>query len=262
MPFKHFRQFALAALVVVAGSVSTYAGTVYEQILEYAPNINTDTKNITAVAGATNSFTHGIGTEISGSQQVSGLLYTGSYPNLSLPSTAYVTFDLRSTDDNTGIGVQLSQDFRGTYSISSGVNGTGTVYVHGDDILGNINTFVGENTLDLSATTNPAPDYDGNGNPVVATGGVLTGSLIYDPDTGDELYTNAFGIQLTLAHISGLSKTTKFGHSTVQFTSANLDAGSVSAFVPEPSTFSLLGLGVAGLALGAYRRRKAATAAA
>ena len=29
--------------------------------------------------------------------------------------------------------------------------------------------------------------------------------------------------------------------------------------VPEPSTFALLGFGVAGLTLGAYRRRKAAS---
>jgi len=255
MAFKNFRQLALAALVVVASSlVASADAVVSETIISFE---NATTRTVTATVGATSSASGGYGTEIKGTSSVVVDPYSGSYPAgfiTGYPTgTVYETIDIKSTDFATG-SPTFSQDYSGTFTISSATNGGGTVYATGS-ILGNITARAGNTTFSLNTTTNPAgtgPSTNPQG--AVFTGGQLTGSLIRP------YYTNAFGVDLNLRLVQSLALASSGGNSTVSFGGAAFDSGSVSGYVPEPSTFSLLGLGAAGLAFGAYRRRKAAAA--
>jgi len=257
MAFKNFRQLALAALVVVAGSVSAFADPIFENIITW--NASASSTSVTGTAGAGLSSTGGYGTEVTGSTAVSFGAYSGFYQGYgnfaSFPTSGYVTFDLKSTDASTISSGTITQDFTGSFSVSSGANGTGTVYISGASILGQISSAAGRSTLDLNPTTNPAPTFDPNtGVPAIFTGGQLGGTLSHP------YYTNGFNIDLVLASVVGFKNNTTGPSHTTSFTSAGLSGGDVQGYVPEPSTFSLLGLGAAGLAFGAYRRRKAAAA--
>ena len=256
MAFQNFRQLALAALVVVSSSLVASADVVFETIIAFETPAGT-ARPITGVAGASNGYGGGYGTQISGTALVPVDAYAGSYPAgfiAGYPTgSIYETIDLKSTDLAAVSGTSFDQHFRGTFTLSSGANGTGTVYVTGE-ILSEINARTTNTTFSLNTTTNPPGTGTSNPPGDVFTGGQLTGSLIRP------YYTNAFGVDLNLRLIQGLSIATSGSNKTIQFTGAAFDAGSVSGYVPEPSTFSLLGLGAAGLAFGAYRRRNAAAA--
>jgi hypothetical protein len=234
----------LATLIFVSGSVPTFAGNIYEEILDWGSE--SITRSVLATASATSGFGGAPGTEIRGSILVP-IAYVGSYSGAPFnqipgnPTFAYVTFNLKSTSDNTGIPGFINQDFEGSFKISSGINGTGTVFVSGSDITAYIYTpYVGISHFSLN--TVPVADF--------------TGSLI---DNGQ--YTSSFGVDLSIYRILGLGSKLVNGHPTTTFFSASLNAGSVAgttpqdpAPVPEPSTLSLLGVGAAVLAFGAYRR--------
>ncbi len=245
---QNARRIGLVGLVLVGSSVSAFADTILQWSTQTATGTTAVSPFTTATTSATSSFTGGAGTEIS----ASGVLLRGATDVNGNPITAYLTFDLKSTDAATtttvGSNTNISQDYEGTFSITSAASG-GTVLVATTDIGGAVVARAGATSFNLNTYNNTIADF--------------TGSLITGPNPA---YVAPFGLDLNLYRVTNLTTTTVNGVKTVSFSPSNIGTGRVDATpgtpsaVPEPSTFALLGLGVAGLAVGAYRRRKAAAA--
>jgi PEP-CTERM motif len=229
---QNVRRIGLVGLVLVASSVSAFADTIVGWDSQ-----TSSTPKVIATVGATNSASGGAGTEISltNARLVNPVDNDGN-PLLAAP--AYLTFDLKSTSANTGSTGNLNQTFSGFFTIK---DGSGNLLVGSTGITAQINQQAGRSVVALNTnfTTDP-------------TGSLVTAGNFVSP----------FGLDINLSNVSGLAATTVNGVSTTTWTSARVSSGDVNgtvgAPVPEPSTFALLGLGVAGLAVGAYRRRNAA----
>jgi PEP-CTERM motif len=135
---------------------------------------------------------------------------------------------------STGPANLIQQAYSGTFSITSGQNGTGTNYLSGsfNDVVSG-----GGNALTLSAST-VSP-----GESVSFTSGVIPPAFL----GGTEALSLAFSNVTPAAHIIG---------STLAPFSSSV-AGNFSARVvlaAEPATLALFGVALFGLSL-AYRRR-------
>lgn len=230
---QNVRRIGLVGLVLVASSVSAFADT----IISWDNGPNTTANAVTATASATAGSGNTAGTEIKTAG--TGIALTNPVDGADNDlSPAYLTFDLRSTGAATVSGTSINQLFTGTFSIHNTASG-GTVLVSGN-ITANLLANSGATSFNLST----------------ASSGAFTGSLV---TAGG--FTTPFGIDLNLYKVSGFGTTSVSGTTTSTFTSARNAFGDVlgsTTAVPEPSTFALLGLGAAGLAFGAYRRRAAA----
>ena len=247
MTFKNFRQFALAALVLVGGSVAAYADAnlaTYDTIVDFHQTSATD-RNITIVSGANNSSTGGAGSEISATAIAVSVNYDGSYPGGVAPYTdttltsGFLTFDFKSTGATSGTTGAITQNFTGSFALT---DGAGKTYIAGTNVSLVFGATVGSHATTQSSTTSTA----------------FTGTLI-----GNGQYTSPFGVDLNFFRQLGNTTVTNIGGvNTLGNNTLSLNGSSLSGQqVPEPSTFALMGLGAVGLAVSVYRRRKAAASA-
>ena len=245
MTFKNFRQFALAALVLVGGSAAAFADAnlaTYDTIIDFKQTSST-ARDITIVSGANKSSTGGGGSEISVTGLAVTVTYDGSYPGGVAPYTdttltsGFLTFDFKSTGAASGTTGAITQAFTGSFALT---DGAGKTYVAGSNVALTFGTTVGTKTTAQTTTVS-----------------ALTGTLI---DNGQ--YKSPFGLDLNFfRQLSNTTVVSAGGVNTLGNNSLSLNGSDISGQqVPEPSTFALLGLGAAGLAVSAYRRRKAAAA--
>ena len=227
------KKLVLSALLFVAGSATAFDDTVI------AFSDLSSSNNVYGVATAS-------GTEIK--------TYSGNTPGgiavgfgggvYGVPNTnGYLTFDLKSTGNATSIpSFGGYQSFQGDFKITSNADGTGTVYAASSG-LALTGTIVGVNgaasfVLDTTSATD------------------LTGTLV----TGGQ-FVGPFGVSLHFASASPtFGLTTISGNTTIKSFSSIVTGSVTGTAVPEPSTFALLGFGVAGLAFATYRQRKVASA--
>ena len=244
MTFKNFRQFALAALVLVGGSAAAFADAnlaTYDTIIDFSQTSST-ARDITIVSGANKSSTGGGGSEISVTGLAVSVNYDGSwgpgapYTDTTLTS-GFLTFDFKSTGAASGTTGAITQAFTGSFALT---DGAGKTYVAGSNVALTFGTTVGTKTTAQTTTVS-----------------ALTGTLI---DNGQ--YKSPFGLDLNFfRQLSNTTVVSAGGVNTLGNNSLSLNGSDISGQqVPEPSTFALLGLGAAGLAVSAYRRRKAAAA--
>ncbi len=238
---QNVRRIGLVGLILVAGNVSAFADLV--NIISWnaqTASSPTAVATVSATSGAGNTA----GTEISLTNAVLNGPIDGA-GNAVTVAPIYLSFDLRSTNANTGNSGHLLQDFAGSFTIK---DANGVVLVNGASITGEISQTTGRSTITLNTFFAADP----------------TGTLITATNVQPYGYVAPFGVDINLGSASGLAATTINGVSTTTFTTAKLNAGDVQGTpgtapspVPEPSTFALLGLGAAAMAFGAYRRRAA-----
>ena len=240
---QKFRQIGLATLVLLAGSVAAQAANV--TLLTFADV--TSTNDVTGTAlNATQTEIRATGIQIHFGGGVSGI------PN----QTGYMSFDIISTlgatvtlDNGDGTYMFSQHFFQGSFSITQNANLTGTNYLSGTIAKGTAVGTTGDQSFGINSNTNVA-------------NAPWTGTLKNN-------FTGPFGWSFNLGNINGsgvdlTSYNTPTDPSTIASFTANVQgnftATKYTSPVPEPSTLSLLGLGAAGLAFGAYRRRNAAAA--
>ena len=229
---QNVRRIGLLGLVLVAGSSSAFADIIV--------GWSGGTGNVSAVASSTSSSTGTAGSEIS----ATNLALTSPFSdNETLPANVYLTFDFKSTGLNTSsISNGIQQTFVGSFSIK---DGSGNVLLASNNVTENVQTTTG------GSAAHPRS--------VSFVGGVtsFTGSLAPN-------YTSPFAFNLNTVNAYVVSRASVGGGTSIAWdTAGTIVAGTTEgtyspSAVPEPSTFALLGLGVAGLAIGAYRRRNAA----
>ena len=241
---QNVRRIGLVGLALVAANGAAFA----DSIISW----DAGSPAYTVTTGATNGAGNTAGTEISSTNAV---LTTPVFSNGDpvVPAPVYLTFDLRSTNAATGSGTtgsatgQIKQDYVGSFSIK---DNNGTILLAGTGLTGNITTN--------GTSSNPSITTNRNIGLFMNQGTDFTGSLAPQYLSGTFDLNLNFSGKTVFAATVGSTKTLSF------VANQNNGWGASSAdgtpVVPEPSTFALLGLGAAGLAVSAYRRRKAAAA--
>ena len=231
---QNFRKIGLATLVLVVSAVAAQAANVTLLTFgDMAPVNDVDGTQLTT--SSTNIAASGISVRIGG-------------PTISTQE-AYMTFSLTTTtsasniNDNGDGTYQFRQGgYTGTFSITSGPGGSGTVLLAGNLAAGRTVSNTGDQSFSINSSTNPGSSG-------------WTGSLASQ-------FSSPFGWSFNFGNVTpgvGLSNTT--APATISSFHSNVTGTfTATTTVPEPSTLSLLGLGAAGLAFGAYRRRKTAAA--
>lgn len=233
------RKFVVAASFGVFGMVC-------------ASNVNADFTVIDlTVSGSvpasqstlTGSTTKIVGTNI---QVTIGTLHDSAV-NLS----GFLNFTLTSVGQATLAGGMVSQEFTGSFTVSSLVGGGGTNYLTGTGLDGILS---GSNTGATSHTQTFA--FNLSGNPTFTSTDPTLAALF----ASSPLETNYGNIKFTVNALppggfynSTVKSYKSFTGNTTQGT-FNTDV----TVVPEPSSIALMGLGVIGLALAARRKRAAA----
>jgi hypothetical protein len=227
----------------------------------------TGTASVHAVSIFSDSFEEGGGTGYVALPDNNGLSIHGLNGwvknDVNFNSVLYydpVTFDVR-LPGTTGDNIQgpLPHGGQALYTVNgaSATNTLGTTTVAGTTYT--LSVRIGDSANDATA---------GNADLTLLFGGLpvatATGSPPINPDSiGSNTFTYAFGTLTTsfVALTSGQSIGIKLDNlgptgNIIYFDSVLLDAEAAPPGVPEPSTFVLAALGLAGLGLVAWRRRK------
>lgn len=218
------KNFVLAAVVFAASSVSAFADT----IVNFS-DLSVGSK-VKATASATGTV---IQSGLNGSPSGIAIGFGGGVNNVP-NNTGFITFSLASTGVATTFAGGATQSFAGDFKITQNANGTGTVYVQstGNALSGTI--FAANGTTSFQIGMESSSDFTGT---LIAPG-------IVSP----------FGLSLQFSNVSLPFSTVVIGGKRTIRGFTSVVNGTVTGVVPEPSTISLLGLGVAGLAFGAYRQ--------
>ncbi len=152
---------------------------------------------------------------------------------LGVPFAAFLNFVADSTATGVQIGNEISQEFAGTFAITSGANGTGINYLSG--------TFNDVASGSGTALTMSASDV------TVGESVSFTSDLITSLDSPRGLSLAFVGLSPALALVNG----------TIAPFTAGISGNFSAAPVPEPST-AAAALGGLLLLGGALRRRRAA----
>lgn len=219
-------RLAFLAFLAVAVVAPARAGVVLAFSQNGTGNTTTFTANGTGTA-TTISDTNAV-VSISAIAGASVVPFNADF-NLSAHSTSPVS---------TVLGI--SQHFSGTFSFTSGINGTGTNYLSGsfnDVLLGN----GGGTFLVLGASTPPSTD-------VVFTSDVISAPLLGEPRS------------LALA-FTAVSPTVSVDNQTLNSATASVSGNFSATAVPEPSSFVTALVGIGAISLNAIRRRRRRRAA-
>ena len=162
---------------------------------------------------------------------------------LATPINAFLNFSFGSTSAATTFGGSITENFSGTFSITSGTGGTGTDYLSGSLV----DVAFGSNAaFNLNASTPPAGNVTFNSTVIAAS------------DLGAER-----GAGFSFANVTPLlsiqsNTIDSFGSSVSGTFSANVGTPSPTPSpspIPEPASMVILGMGLVGL--GAIQRRAA-----
>ena len=216
-------RLALLTLATVVMSTTADAGT----ILAFSQNGTANTSVFTA---------NGAGTSTTIADTNVAVTISAIADAMIVPFNAEFNLSAHSTSPvSTVLGV--SQHFSGTFSFTSGINGTGTNYLSGsfvDVLLGNN----GGTFLLLGASTPPSTD-------VLLTSDVIAPALLGEPRS------------LALA-FTAVTPTVAVDNQTLASATASVSGNLSAVAVPEPSTIALALTGLGTLGLIVARRRKAA----
>lgn len=152
------------------------------------------------------------------------------------PLLAFLNLNVAASSPLLTAGPALFQEFAGSFSITSGLNGSGTNFLSAVfvDLVAGLN---GASALSLTASNPP--------DPLVFTSDVIDMSNFTEPFALSFSFTD---VTPALAACGGIIKTLCAFESNV--------SGNMSAFaqVPEPGSMALIGIGLVGLA-GVGRRK-------
>ena len=221
---KLLNHFALAAITaaVVAASARPADATV---ILTFGQAEDGPTITATAIGGATTIGGTNIPVTVS---QIDAAVLT--------PLAAFLTLDATSTGAAVTVGNSLLQSYAGNFSITSGLDATGTNYLSGEFTD---SVFGAGAALTLSASE--------PWNTVTFTSDVITNL------ESIRALSFSFADVTPLAHVED-ETLASFQSSVAGTLSANGDDGPDE--LPEPMTMSLVGRGLLGSAVAARRRRQ------
>ncbi|WP_207541188.1 hypothetical protein [Sabulicella rubraurantiaca] len=226
------RKLALLATTAAFVGLSALAQAAPTTIITFAQNGAGNTITANSIGGLTTTLT---GTDVA--ITISG--YAGATPT---PISAYLNLSAASTGNAVSVfGTDILQPFAGSFTITSGLGGTGTNYLSGsfaDIALAGSRLGGPDGGFQASLVATDPPGS------VSFTSGVIPASQLGDP--------SSFGLTFT-----ALSQALSICGSTIcHFTasvSGNASASEVA--VPAPAGLAFLGIGLLGLAVA---RRKVA----
>jgi hypothetical protein len=214
------RKTAAVALAVL---LATGAAARAAPIIQFAQTANVNTITATANAGDTATTIAASNVAVNITQDLGGFL-----------GAAFFNINATSTDPAVAVGTGVLQHYSGTFSLVSGLGGSGSNYLSGvftDAALGT----GGALTIGIGSP----PDL------LTLTSSFLTAAQLGQPSAAAFSLTNAGDITLNNHTIDSFTATV----------SGNVSASPTA--VIEPGTLALLGAGLFGMCAVRYRRRQA-----